>query len=180
MLLASLCSFLSYSSFYSAPAQTPLQSTLRSGRTGSECRRLYSNKTVCDAQVTGTFHEHYKVERIDCAGSGEAGKCLAWTLAKKGMRAVVIERKCVGGSCPNITCLPSKNFILSAKVASYFWRSGEFGINEENTQINMSGVRDSPWRLGATEFKPSLRGQAAQLGRLRSLSLLSLSTTCSP
>jgi pyruvate/2-oxoglutarate dehydrogenase complex dihydrolipoamide dehydrogenase (E3) component len=44
-------------------------------------------------------------------GSGEAGKYIAWTLAKKGMRAVVIERKYVGGSCPNIACLPSKNII---------------------------------------------------------------------
>jgi len=38
--------------------------------------------------------------------------------------------------------MPSKNVIHSAKVASYFWRSGEFGITKENTQINMSGVRD--------------------------------------
>ena len=75
-------------------------------------------------------------------GSGEAGKYIAWTLAKKGMRAVVIERKYIGGSCPNIACLPSKNIIHSAKVASYFWRSGEFGITKHNTQINMSVVRD--------------------------------------
>src|SRR6266446_5661976 len=72
-------------------------------------------------------------------GSGEAGKYIAWTLAKKGMRAVVIERKYVGGSCPNIACLPSKNIIHSAKVASYFWRSGEFGITKDNCQIHMSG-----------------------------------------
>ena len=75
-------------------------------------------------------------------GSGEAGKYIAWTLAKTGMRTVVIERKYVGGSCPNIACLPSKNIIHSAKVASYFWRSGEFGITKDNTRINMSGVRD--------------------------------------
>lgn len=75
-------------------------------------------------------------------GSGEAGKYIAWTLAKKGMRAVVIERKLIGGSCPNIACLPSKNIIHSAKVASYFWRSAEFGIAKDNTQINMSAVRD--------------------------------------
>ena len=75
-------------------------------------------------------------------GSGEAGKYIAWTLARKGMRAVVIERKYVGGSCPNIACLPSKNIIHSAKVASYFWRSEEFGITKDNTRINMSGVRD--------------------------------------
>jgi pyruvate/2-oxoglutarate dehydrogenase complex dihydrolipoamide dehydrogenase (E3) component len=82
-------------------------------------------------------------------GSGEAGKYIAWTLAKKGMRAVVIERKYVGGSCPNIACLPSKNIIHSAKVASYFWRSGEFGITKDNCQIHMSGVRDRKRKMVA-------------------------------
>jgi pyruvate/2-oxoglutarate dehydrogenase complex dihydrolipoamide dehydrogenase (E3) component len=75
-------------------------------------------------------------------GSGEAGKYIAWTQAKKRMRSAVIERKYIGGSCPNIACLPSKNIIHSAKVASYFWRSGEFGIIKDNTRINMRGVRD--------------------------------------
>jgi pyruvate/2-oxoglutarate dehydrogenase complex dihydrolipoamide dehydrogenase (E3) component len=75
-------------------------------------------------------------------GSGEAGKYIAWTQAKKGMRAVVVERKYIGGSCPNIACLPSKNVIHSAKIASYFVRSEEFGITKDNWRINMSGVRD--------------------------------------
>jgi len=75
-------------------------------------------------------------------GSGEAGKYIAWTEARKGMRTAVIERKYVGGSCPNIACLPSKNVVHSAKVASYFWRSAEFGITKENCQISMSAVRD--------------------------------------
>jgi pyruvate/2-oxoglutarate dehydrogenase complex dihydrolipoamide dehydrogenase (E3) component len=75
-------------------------------------------------------------------GSGEGGKYLAWTLARKGQRAVVIERRWVGGSCPNIACLPSKNIIHSAKVASLFYRSEEFGISKENVRIDMSSVRD--------------------------------------
>jgi pyruvate/2-oxoglutarate dehydrogenase complex dihydrolipoamide dehydrogenase (E3) component len=54
----------------------------------------------------------------------------------------VIERKYIGGSCPNIACLPSKNVIHSAKVASYFQRSEEFGISRESFQIDMSAVRD--------------------------------------
>ena len=32
-------------------------------------------------------------------GSGEAGKYLAWTMARKGLRTAVVERKYVGGSC---------------------------------------------------------------------------------
>jgi pyruvate/2-oxoglutarate dehydrogenase complex dihydrolipoamide dehydrogenase (E3) component len=83
--------------------------------------------------------EEYEVVVL---GSGESGKYIAWTQAKKGMRAIVVERKYIGGSCPNIACLPSKNIIHSAKIASYFWRSEEFGITKDNTQIHMPVVRD--------------------------------------
>ena len=75
-------------------------------------------------------------------GSGVAGKLISWTLAKQGMKTAVIERKYVGGSCPNIACLPSKNIIHSAQVASYFRRSEEFGITKENWKINMPAVRE--------------------------------------
>src|SRR5471030_1794335 len=75
-------------------------------------------------------------------GSGEGGKYLAWTLARKGQRALVIERKWVGGSCPNIACLPSKNIIHSAKVASYSYRSEEFGIKKEHVNPDMTVIRD--------------------------------------
>src|SRR5271155_3093856 len=75
-------------------------------------------------------------------GSGEGGKYLAWTLAKQGKHVLVIERKYIGGSCPNIACLPSKNIVHSAKVASYFERSEEFGITKDNVKIDMSAVRD--------------------------------------
>jgi pyruvate/2-oxoglutarate dehydrogenase complex dihydrolipoamide dehydrogenase (E3) component len=75
-------------------------------------------------------------------GSGEAGKYIAWTLASQGQRAVVVERRYVGGSCPNIACLPSKNVIQSAKVASYFRRSEEFGVVKGNWNVDMAGVRD--------------------------------------
>ena len=74
-------------------------------------------------------------------GCGEGGKYIAWTLAKQGKSMAVIERRYIGGSCPNIACLPSKNVIHSAKVASYFYRSEEFGISKENVRIDMSGVR---------------------------------------
>ena len=60
--------------------------------------------------------ENYEILVI---GSGEAGKYLAWTMAGDGHRTAVVERQLVGGSCPNIACLPSKNVIHSAKVRSF-------------------------------------------------------------
>ncbi|HEY9127969.1 MAG TPA: FAD-dependent oxidoreductase, partial [Acidobacteriaceae bacterium] len=67
---------------------------------------------------------------------------LAWTMARQGKKVAVVERKYIGGSCPNIACLPSKNVIHSAKVASLFYRSEEFGIHKENVRIDMREVRE--------------------------------------
>lgn len=74
-------------------------------------------------------------------GSGDAGKLLAWALGSEGKRVAVIEQKYVGGACPNIACLPSKNLVHSAKVASYFHRRREFGIVAPDQAINMLAVR---------------------------------------
>ena len=51
-------------------------------------------------------------------GSGVAGKLLGWTLASQGQKTIVVERAMVGGSCPNVACLPSKNVIYSAQAVS--------------------------------------------------------------
>src|SRR6202045_5535623 len=75
-------------------------------------------------------------------GGGTGSTIAAWTFAKQGQRVAAISRKYVGGSCPNIACLPSKNVIHSAKVASYFRRSEEFGITHERFAIDMAGVRE--------------------------------------
>ena len=74
-------------------------------------------------------------------GTGEGAKFLAWTLAAQGHRVAIVERKYIGGSCPNIACLPSKNIIHSAKVASYFSRAAEFGIQSGSFTIDMPAVR---------------------------------------
>ena len=60
-------------------------------------------------------------------GSGEAGKLLAWHMAQSGRRTAVVERRWVGGSCPNIACLPSKNEIWSARVAHLTQHAAQFG-----------------------------------------------------
>ena len=77
-----------------------------------------------------------------CSAAAKEESYCAWTLAKQGKRVALIERKYIGGSCPNIACLPTKNIIQSAKVASYFFRSEEFGITKDNCRISMPGVRD--------------------------------------
>ena len=74
-------------------------------------------------------------------GNGTAGKYLAWTLARDGHRTAIVERKYLGGSCPNIACLPSKNLIYSARVASLARRGAEFGLEIDSLAINMNRVQ---------------------------------------
>jgi pyruvate/2-oxoglutarate dehydrogenase complex dihydrolipoamide dehydrogenase (E3) component len=74
-------------------------------------------------------------------GSGEAGKYLAWTMASEGHRTAVIERELIGGSCPNIACLPSKNIIQSARVRSFTRRAAEFGVELGSAATSMKGVQ---------------------------------------
>ena len=80
-------------------------------------------------------------------GGGTGSTVAAWTFAGEGKRVAVIDRKYIGGSCPNIACLPSKNVIHSAKVVSYFQRAREFGILQDGFTIDMSGVRDRKRRM---------------------------------
>ena len=81
-----------------------------------------------------------KFEVLDL-GSGEAGKWTAWIMANEGHRTAMVERRWLGGSCPNIARPPSKNLIYSARVASLAKRGAEFGLEMNQLRINMAGVQ---------------------------------------
>src|SRR5579859_6284194 len=82
-------------------------------------------------------------ERLDVLilGSGQGGKLLAWHLARSGRRTAVVERLYVGGSCPNIACMPSKNEIWSARVAHLVQHAAQFGTTTGSVAIDMAKVR---------------------------------------
>jgi pyruvate/2-oxoglutarate dehydrogenase complex dihydrolipoamide dehydrogenase (E3) component len=96
------------------------------------------------ALINGTEPEEYDLLIL---GGGTGSTVAAWTFAGQGQRVAVIDRKYIGGSCPNIACLPSKNIIHSAKVAEYVRRSEDFGITKEGFTIGMSAVRGRKRRM---------------------------------
>jgi pyruvate/2-oxoglutarate dehydrogenase complex dihydrolipoamide dehydrogenase (E3) component len=81
--------------------------------------------------------EHYEMLVL---GSGEGGKYLAWHMARAGHRTAVVERKLIGGSCPNTNCLPSKNEVWSAKVADLVHHADRFGILTGPATTDMAKV----------------------------------------
>ncbi|WP_158929153.1 mercuric reductase [Acidisphaera sp. S103] len=82
-------------------------------------------------------------ERVDVLvlGSGQGGKLLAWHMARAGRRTAVVERRYVGGSCPNIACMPSKNEVWSARVAHVVRHAAAFGTTTGSVAIDMATVR---------------------------------------
>jgi pyruvate/2-oxoglutarate dehydrogenase complex dihydrolipoamide dehydrogenase (E3) component len=79
--------------------------------------------------------EHFDILIL---GSGQGGKHLAWHLARMGKKVAAVERRWVGGSCPAVACLPSKNEIWSAKIAHLARNAGAFGT--------VTGPVKSTWR----------------------------------
>ena len=74
-------------------------------------------------------------------GSGQGGKLLAWHLARSGQHVANIERRWVGGSCPNIACMPSKNEMWSARMAHIARHAGDFGTATGPVSTDVSAVR---------------------------------------
>jgi pyruvate/2-oxoglutarate dehydrogenase complex dihydrolipoamide dehydrogenase (E3) component len=81
--------------------------------------------------------EHYRNLVI---GSGVAGKIISWTLARQGQKSIVVERAMIGGSCPNVACLPSKNEIWSAKAISMVDPTRGLGVVSGSVKVDMAGV----------------------------------------
>ncbi|MGH7117607.1 MAG: FAD-dependent oxidoreductase [Acetobacteraceae bacterium] len=74
-------------------------------------------------------------------GSGQGGKLLAWHMARSGRCTAVVERQWVGGSCPAVACMPSKNEIWSARVAYLAQTAGRFGTVTGTIKTDMAKVR---------------------------------------
>ena len=102
--------------------------------------------------------EHYDILIL---GSGAGGKLLAWHLAKSGLRTAVVERRWIGGSCPNIACLPSKNEIWTAKVAHLLRQASDFGMQTGSLAVDMVAVRQRKRAMEEALVAIHLRNYAA-------------------
>jgi len=108
--------------------------------------RLHTNPGMdidkSETQSSANANQPRDAEAYDLVilGGGTGSTIAAWTFASEGQRVAVIERKYIGGSCPNIACLPSKNILHSARIASYFRRGQEFGMSADGFHVDMAAV----------------------------------------
>jgi pyruvate/2-oxoglutarate dehydrogenase complex dihydrolipoamide dehydrogenase (E3) component len=90
-------------------------------------------------------------------GSGQGGKSLAWHLARSGQKVGVVERRWVGGSCPAVACLPSKNEIWSARVAYLAQHAQQFGTLTGPAKTDMEKVRQRKQNMVEREIEAHLQ-----------------------
>src|SRR5690242_15136510 len=90
-------------------------------------------------------------------GSGQGGKLLAWHLGGAGNKVATIERRWVGGSCPAVACMPSKNELWSARMAYLVRHAAHFGTLAENVSVDMVRVRQRKQDMIEREIALHLR-----------------------
>ena len=99
-------------------------------------------------------------------GSGQAGNLIAWHMAKSGSRTALVERRWIGGSCPNIACMPSKNEVWSARIAHLVHHAGQFGTLTTPGKTDMAQVRQRKRDMVAGEvaaFRAGFKSSGAEL-----------------
>src|SRR3984957_13364670 len=99
-------------------------------------------------------------------GSGVGGKLIAWHLAQSGHKTAVVERRWIGGACPNIACMPSKNEIANAKVAHLARHGADHGGVAGSIPVVMETVRGRKPEMGERQIAAHLKQYTASSAEL--------------
>ena len=62
-------------------------------------------------------------------GGGTGGYVAAIRASQLGLKAAVVEKDLVGGTCVHRGCIPAKSLLKAAEVASTVRKAAEFGVN---------------------------------------------------
>lgn len=73
-------------------------------------------------------------------GGGPAGYTAGMFLAKQGKTVVLFEKDCMGGTCLNRGCIPTKSFLHSSELYQQIKNANDLGISFENFNFDFSKV----------------------------------------
>jgi dihydrolipoamide dehydrogenase len=94
-------------------------------------------------------------------GAGPGGYVAAIRAAQLGLKAAIIEKDAVGGTCLNWGCIPSKALLYSAELLNLYKRGPEFGITTGEVTGNL-GVSVDRSRDIVAKFVASVEGLLQQ------------------
>jgi dihydrolipoamide dehydrogenase len=80
-------------------------------------------------------------------GAGWAGFNAALKAKELGLKACIIEKSQIGGTCLNLGCIPTKTLIQSAKIFSLAKKSANFGVEVSSPKLNLLRAQERKQNL---------------------------------
>ena len=77
---------------------------------------------------------------IAIIGGGPAGYTAAERAGANGLRAVLFEKKAIGGVCLNEGCIPTKKLLYSAKILDSIKSASKYGISAESPSFDLTKI----------------------------------------
>ena len=88
--------------------------------------------------------DHFDVVVI---GGGPGGYLCAERAAQAGLKAAVIEKRALGGTCLNEGCVPTNSLLYCAKQYASAKHGKDYGVSAENVTIDHAAVIDRKNRV---------------------------------
>jgi dihydrolipoamide dehydrogenase len=70
-------------------------------------------------------------------GGGPGGYLAAERLGHRGKKVLLVEKQCLGGTCLNVGCIPTKSLLNSAKLYLHAKEAGGFGVHTDGVSFNI-------------------------------------------
>ena len=77
---------------------------------------------------------------IAIIGGGPAGYTAAERAGANGLKAVLFEKKAMGGVCLNEGCIPTKTLLYSAKILDSIKSVSKYGVSAESPSFDLSKI----------------------------------------
>ena len=79
---------------------------------------------------------------IAIIGGGPGGYVAAEKAGKNGLKAILFEKKDLGGVCLNEGCIPTKTLLYSAKLYDQARKSEKYGVRVEGAELDYKKMTD--------------------------------------
>lgn len=95
-------------------------------------------------KVSGTnkLKNLYTMFDIAIIGGGPGGYVAAEKAGKNGLKAILFEKKDLGGVCLNEGCIPTKTMLYSAKLYDHARGSEKYGVRAEGVELDYKKMAD--------------------------------------
>ena len=77
---------------------------------------------------------------IAIIGGGPAGYTAAERAGANGLKAVLFEKKAMGGVCLNEGCIPTKTLLYSAKILDSIKSASKYGVSADSPSFDLSKI----------------------------------------